>query len=486
MHKDIAVKLQNISKVYKLYDKPIDRLKESLHPFKKKYHKDFYALKNINLEIKKGEVLGIVGVNGAGKSTLLKIIAGVLTPTHGRVIINGRINAILELSSGLKPEMTGRENIKLNLQINGIYNNLENLTSEIIEFADIGEHIDQPVKSYSSGMKARLGFGLATSTDPDILIVDEVLAVGDVLFQRKCFTRIENLFKNGKTVIFVSHNAQSVVEFCSHAILLYDREIILEDTPKKVTDYYQKLVFSKDHTQVLNELHRGETSVVKKTTQTDEVIKKVDEKTEFNKDIINKAKPLQNTKNTNAIKGEKQEELKKEQPVEDTTMAYYIPDLKPTTTLEYKDYDVKIHDLCIIDKNNSLVNVLVSGQTYSYQYKVKFEISAENVSFGMLIKNEKGITISSSSLSQFDNEITFIGSGETYTISWKFTCMLNPGMYYLNAGASSSINQERVFLHRIVDALCIKVISKYPKRYGGIVHFNQIPSTRVLNDKSSI
>ncbi|MDX9797770.1 MAG: ABC transporter ATP-binding protein, partial [Bacteroidales bacterium] len=234
MHKNTAVSLQNISKVYKLYDKPIDRLKESLHPLKKKYHKDFYALKNINLEIKKGEVLGIVGVNGAGKSTLLKIISGVLTPSSGRVNIHGRINAILELGSSLKPEMTGRENIKLNLQINGIETDREKITDEIIEFADIGEHIDQPIKSYSSGMKARLGFGIATSTDPDVLIVDEVLAVGDVLFQRKCYSRIEKLFKDGKTVIFVSHSAQSVVEFCSRAILLYDREIILDDTPKKV------------------------------------------------------------------------------------------------------------------------------------------------------------------------------------------------------------------------------------------------------------
>ena len=237
MHKDIAVKLINISKVYKLYDKPVDRLKESLLPLKKKYHKEFYALKNINLEIKKGEVLGIVGVNGAGKSTLLKIIAGVLTPTSGRITVNGKLNAILELSSGLKPERTGRENIKLNLQINGIEKDVEKITQEIIEFADIGEHIDQSVKTYSSGMKARLGFGLATSTDPDILIVDEVLAVGDILFRRKCYGRIEKLFKDGKTVIFVSHSAQSVIEFCSRAILLYDREIILEGTPKKVTDF---------------------------------------------------------------------------------------------------------------------------------------------------------------------------------------------------------------------------------------------------------
>ena len=194
MKNNIAVKFQNISKVYKLYNKPIDRLKESIHPFKKKYHKDFYALRDINLEIKKGEVLGIVGVNGAGKSTLLKIIAGVMTPTTGRVQIHGRVNAILELGSSLKAEMTGVENIRFNLQINGIEKDKEKITKDIIEFADIGEYIEQPIKTYSSGMRARLGFGIATSTDPDVLIVDEVLAVGDVLFQRKCYAKIEKLF----------------------------------------------------------------------------------------------------------------------------------------------------------------------------------------------------------------------------------------------------------------------------------------------------
>lgn len=246
MNKNTAISLKNISKVYKLYNKPVDRLKESLHPFRKKYHKDFYALRNINLEVKKGEVLGIVGVNGAGKSTLLKIISGVICPTTGRVNIHGRINAILELGGALKPEMTGRENIKLNLQINGIEENREEITQDIIAFADIGEHINQPIKSYSSGMKARLGFAIATSTDPDILIVDEVLAVGDVLFQRKCYAKIDSLFKDGKTVIFVSHNSQSVIEFCSRAVLLYDREIILDDSPKNVIDSYQKLMLENE------------------------------------------------------------------------------------------------------------------------------------------------------------------------------------------------------------------------------------------------
>ena len=345
MHKDIAVKLHNVSKVYKLYDKPVDRLKEALHPLKKKYHKDFYALKNINLEIKKGEVLGIVGVNGAGKSTLLKIIAGVLSPTSGRININGKLNAILELGSGLKPEMTGVQNIKLNLQINGIYEDMEKLTQEIIEFADIGEHIYQPVKTYSSGMKARLGFAIATSTDPDILIVDEVLAVGDVLFQRKCYTKIEKLFKDGKTVIFVSHSTQSVIEFCSRAVLLYDREIIMDDTPKKVTDFYQKLVFSKDKKKV--------------------------------------------------VEGIKEKRLKRENQKKDnvcSTNNEFIEGLK-VDAITVNDNFFDFQNIYLKNELNQIVNNITDGKYY-IEYRVKAKKDLTDVYFGAQIKTLKGLIVS--------------------------------------------------------------------------------------------
>ena len=410
MNKNTAVSLQNISKVYKLYDKPIDRLKESLHPLKKKYHKDFYALKNINLEIKKGEVLGIVGVNGAGKSTLLKIISGVLTPTSGRVNIHGRINAILELGSSLKPEMTGRENIRLNLQINGIEKDREKITDEIIEFADIGEHIDQPIKSYSSGMKARLGFGIATSTDPDVLIVDEVLAVGDVLFQRKCYSRIEKLFKDGKTVIFVSHSAQSVVEFCSRAILLYDREIIMDDTPKKVTDYYQKLVFSKNKQKVLDEIN-GKVE-----------IKEQEQKQGIKKEI-------------------------------DVNKEFYLADLKSKQQFE-KNFEVEIYDVKILDKNYKKVNILKTGEKYIYTYKVKFLNNYKNISFGMHIKTLQGFALTSSALHKKKEYIEEVCENDIYEVKWDFKCNLLENNYLTNAGVFINNGSN---ISRIVDAYMFKV-----------------------------
>jgi lipopolysaccharide transport system ATP-binding protein len=382
--KDIAVRLQNISKVYKLYDKPIDRLKESLNPFKKKYHKDFYALKNINLEIKKGEVLGIVGVNGAGKSTLLKIISGVLTPTTGRVNIYGRINAILELGSSLRPEMTGRENIKLNLQINQINKDREKITQEIVEFADIGEHMDQPIKSYSSGMKARLGFGIATSTDPDILIVDEVLAVGDVLFQRKCFSKIENLFKDGKTVIFVSHNAQSVIEFCSRAVLLYDREIILDDTPKKVTDYYQKLIFNKNKQKVLDEIE-GKVETKKK-------------KEKIEKNLINKHE--------------------------------FIDGLKVEPIFVNESF-FEFQDIYIKNEFEQIVNNIIENQYY-LEYKVRSKKNLSNVYFGGQIKTIKGLIVSGiNHKEQLGITIEKVLKDEEFKVRISFDNKLLPSTYII-------------------------------------------------------
>lgn len=220
MSNQVIAKILHISKTYKLYDKPLDRVKESLHPFHKIYHKEFHALKDVSFEIKKGEALGIIGRNGNGKSTLLKIIAGVLTPTKGNINTKGKISAILELTSNLKPELTGLENIALNLKISGFKGKkLKEKTEEIKEFADLDEFISQPIKTYSSGMKSRLGFGIATSIEPDILILDEVLAVGDFVFQQKCLSKI-NAMRDKISMIFVSHSMNSVRLFCDNVLVL--------------------------------------------------------------------------------------------------------------------------------------------------------------------------------------------------------------------------------------------------------------------------
>ncbi len=238
MNKSTVVKVKNISKVYKLYDKPSDRVKEVFNPFKKKYHKDFHALDNVSLELKRGEAVGVIGRNGNGKSTLLKIIAGVLSPTQGHVNVKGKISAILELTSSLKPELTGLENIELNLKINGFkQHELKEKIKEIEEFAEIGEFINQPVKTYSSGMKSRLGFGIATSSEPDILILDEVLAVGDFNFQQKCLAKI-NAMRDNISMIFVSHSMNSVRLFCNNVMVLEKGKKVFYGKADDAIKYY--------------------------------------------------------------------------------------------------------------------------------------------------------------------------------------------------------------------------------------------------------
>lgn len=221
MSEDWAIKIEHLSKVYKIFDKPTDRVKEALNPFRKRYSRDFYALNDVSLTIKKGETVGIIGKNGAGKSTILKIITGVLTPTSGSVQVNGRIASLLELGAGFNPEMTGIENIYMNGTIMGYTKEeMDDRLQDIVDFADIGEFIHQPVKMYSSGMFARLAFAVNVNVTPDILIVDEALSVGDVFFQNKCFKRMDALKKSGVTVLFVSHDMGSIRQLCDKCLWL--------------------------------------------------------------------------------------------------------------------------------------------------------------------------------------------------------------------------------------------------------------------------
>ena len=235
-----TIKVNNISKIYKLYDRPIDRMKEALSLSKKKYSKDYFALNNISFEVKKGETVGIIGNNGSGKSALLKIITGVLTASSGTIEVNGKISALLELGAGFNPEYTGIENIYLNGTMMGYSReDMDGKVNSIIEFADIGDFINQPVKTYSSGMFARLAFSVAVSVDPDILIVDEALAVGDMRFQIKCMDKMKTMMeKDGTTVFFVSHDINSIRRFCNKAIWLHKGEMRKIGYVNEVCDMY--------------------------------------------------------------------------------------------------------------------------------------------------------------------------------------------------------------------------------------------------------
>lgn len=245
---EIAISLENISKCFKRYAKPVDRLKEILLP-QKNHAQIFWALRDINLNVTRGEALGIIGQNGSGKSTLLQIIAKTLTPTTGEVVVNGRVSALLELGSGFNPEFTGRQNVFFNGQILGLsQQEIATKLDEIIKFAEIGDFIEQPVKTYSSGMFVRLAFAVAVSVNPDILIVDEALAVGDIYFQQKCFERIQELKKLGTTLLFVSHDSTAVYKLCDRAILIESGKALLDGSPKQVIDLYEAKLLKKRDT----------------------------------------------------------------------------------------------------------------------------------------------------------------------------------------------------------------------------------------------
>jgi lipopolysaccharide transport system ATP-binding protein len=239
MNKELAIKVTSLSKVYKLYNNPVDRLKESIHPFRKKYSRDFFALKDLSFEVEKGSTVGIIGKNGSGKSTLLKILTGVLTQTTGVVSIQGKVSALLELGTGFNPEMTGIENIYFSGTIMGYSKQeMDEKIDDILTFADIGDFVHQPVKIYSSGMFVRLAFSIATAINPEILIVDEALAVGDVFFQAKCTQRMKKMVDKGITLLFVSHDSGSVKSLCKKCMLLNFGELLDYDTSDKVVEKY--------------------------------------------------------------------------------------------------------------------------------------------------------------------------------------------------------------------------------------------------------
>jgi len=255
-----VIKVENLSKIYNLYDNTMDRMKEALSISRKSYHKEFYALNNISFDVKKGEAVGIIGTNGSGKSTLLKIITGLLQPTQGNIYVDGKISALLELGAGFNPEYTGIENIYLNGMMMGysrdeIASKIEN----IIKFAEIGDFINQPVKMYSSGMFARLAFAVAINVEPDILIVDEALSVGDVFFQNKCFRKFEELREKGVTILFVSHDIESVKQMCNRVLWIEKGEQIDFGETKRICNLYAKKLVLKNNELLGNKnLNNGE------------------------------------------------------------------------------------------------------------------------------------------------------------------------------------------------------------------------------------
>lgn len=424
---ELAISLKSVSKCFKRYARPVDRLKDLLLPGKSRAD-EFWALRNVNLEIPKGQTLGIVGRNGSGKSTLLQILVGTLTPTAGEVEVKGRVSALLELGSGFNPEFTGRQNVFFNGQLLGLsQQEIEAKFDQIAAFADIGDFLDQPVKTYSSGMFVRLAFAVATSVEPDILVVDEALSVGDEVFQRKCFARIESIQERGGTILFVSHSASSVVELCNRAVLMDEGELLLSGSPKSVISKYHKLVYAPA------------------------------EKLEVLRQEIKYFNSQESKNNLEKIYFLQENELKHRQTKKDKAESFYDPGLIPKSTISYVARGAKIEGCYITNSEGKIVNVLCRNTEYFYHYSVKFDQAAYKVRFGMLLKTINGLELGGAASHPVSNSIDYVHPGSVVQVNFKFHCYLLPGVYFLNAGVVGHIDHGEVYLHRCIDAAMFRV-----------------------------
>ena len=407
-----VIEIKNLVKKYKMYNKKKDRLLEILFP-KVQRHTDFTAMNNLNLSVKKGEVVGILGRNGAGKSTLLKMITGVVVPTSGTIEVKGKISSLLELGTAFNMDLTGEENIYQHGQVMGLTREeIENSKQKIIDFADIGDHLYQPVKTYSSGMFARLAFSCAINVNPEILIVDEVLSVGDMAFQLKCFKKFEEFKSQGKTILFVTHNVSDILKNCTRTIILTDGSKIFDGDVKEGVELYKKII--------TGNMPKAET--------------KVDKKEKTNKEY-SKAK----TKDKNTWKSHFNEN----------------PNL-----IEYGNLDAEVIDYGIFDENDNYLNAIDNDKIIKLKSKVKFNKDVDNPIFTMTIKNFNGIEIVGTNTMLEKIYPGKFKKGDIVTIEFIQKLPIAPNKYTLSFSCTHiNGDGELEVLNRKYEALLIEILS---------------------------
>ena len=433
-----VVSLHRISKVYRLFDSRRDRLKEALHPFRKKYHREFRVLRDINLDIHQGETIGIIGRNGAGKSTLLQIISSVVQPTTGRVDVHGSVSALLELGAGFNPEFTGRENVLLHGAIMGFSRSeMEERMPLIEDFAAVGEFFDRPVKTYSSGMYVRVAFSAAINVDPDILIIDEALAVGDLRFQAKCYNLLDKYKKQSKTIIFVSHDNVAVTRLCHRVVLLDQGRIHFEGDPRSAVNHYDRLLFSGDD-------QNGLKSAGHKTGNKNETVKEMFEK--FRDD------------SGNAVLFDRHADYNPHH--------FYLGDSRARLL----DYLITANDMPHPTRYEG--NETIKGYAKYY-----FERDVSNVNFGIAICTIEGVLLLGSNLGMKDRLIAGIRGGTTMIFEFVIKLSLLSGSYYLNFGLSEESGSEIRFIDNRRSIVCFQVDNRI--KAEGIVDMHS--SIEVLN-----
>jgi teichoic acid transport system ATP-binding protein len=413
---DIAISVEHVSKVYRLYDKPMDRLKEALKLTREKKYHEAHALSDVNFNIKRGECVGIIGTNGSGKSTILKIITGVLNPTEGEVKVDGRISALLELGAGFNMEYSGIENIYLNGTMNGFSKSeIDERMHDILDFADIGDYVHQPVKTYSSGMFVRLAFSVAINIDPEILIVDEALSVGDVFFQAKCYHKFEEFKKMGKTIIIVSHDLSSIAKYCDRVILLNQGIKLGEGQPKEMIDDFKRVLVGQ------YELPTGKSE---QSLANDEDIKEA---------VQIKAAAQKQSHEVN-------------------------PGDKPKT-LEYGTKDANIEEIYLTDDKGIRTNSILKGSEFSIHMLVRFNIDLPAPIFAFSIKNAKGTEITGTNTMFEKAFLEPVKAGEVKAVSFTQKMSLQGGEYLVSFGVTGYEGDNFQVYHRLYDAIDVMVVS---------------------------
>ena len=401
--KKLAIEVDNVQKIYKLYDKPSDRMKEAFGFGKKTKHKLHYALKGVDMKIYQGETVGIIGTNGSGKSTILKIITGVLNPTSGRVLVNGRISALLELGAGFNMEYNGIENVYLNGTMMGFSEKeIEAKLPEILSFADIGDYVYQPVKTYSSGMFVRLAFAVAINIEPEILIVDEALSVGDVFFQAKCYRKFEEFKKMGKTIVFVSHDLSSISKYCDRVYLLNQGNILGEGSPKAMIDTYKRVLVGQ---------YDGPESVGEETASL------LDDE-----DLQRAAAQKADEKGTDASQASMEE--------------FYITDDRGVPT-----------------------NAILKGSMFTIHMRVRFMDHIPAPIFAFSVKNVIGVEITGTNTMIEKAFLDSVEPGEVKNVTFTQKMNLQGGEYLLSLGVTGYNQDTFEVYHRLYDALNITVVS---------------------------
>lgn len=402
--KTSTIKVDNLTKLYQLYNKPQDRLKEALHPLRKSYHQDFYALDDVSFEIFKGETVGIIGKNGAGKSTLLKMITGVLTPTDGTIETDGRIASLLELGAGFNPEMTGIENIYLNGTLMGFSDReMDSKVEAILAFADIGEFVHQPVKMYSSGMFARLAFSVSINVEPDILIIDEALSVGDMAFQMKCFKKFQEFQEQGRTILFVTHALDTVIRYCTRGIVIDAGKKVCDDSAKEAVDIFKQI-------------------------------------------LTGQYNPNKETQDTKTQESFVQENIFKDQFVANKD------------ALVYGNERAVIYDYAMLDSTQEPSVIFDYDQLCKIVMKVQFNETIDAPIFAFTIKDAKGLEITGTNSLMKHHMTPLYKAGEKVTITFAQNLNLHPGKYALSLGCVA-INDDGVEVYtRLYDIILFEVI----------------------------